>query len=51
MRKSIRLRDLKGKTFAFVDQASSSGYMYPKAKLVNKLSLDPDLLEKQRIFL
>lgn len=44
------LEDLKGKTFAFVDQASSSGYMYPKAKLVNKLSLDPDLLENSGYF-
>lgn len=39
------LSDLKGKTFAFVDQASSSGYMYPKAKLVNELKLDTDKLE------
>ncbi len=39
------LEDLQGKTFAFVDQASSSGYLYPKAYLVEQLSLDPDQLE------
>lgn len=39
------LEDLKGKTFAFVDQASSSGYLYPKAYLVKNLDLDPDKLE------
>ena len=44
------LEDLAGKTFAFVDQASSSGYMYPKAKLVKDLSLDADLLENSGYF-
>lgn len=37
--------DLKGKSFAFVDQASSSGYLYPKSKLVKDLKLDTDKLE------
>lgn len=40
-----QLSDLKGKTFAFVDQASSSGYLYPKAKLVKALELESDQLE------
>lgn len=39
------LKDLKGETFAFVDPSSSSGYMFPKAKLINDLSLDTDQLE------
>jgi len=34
--------DLRGKSFAFVDPASSSGYMYPKAHLVTRYGLDPD---------
>ncbi|MGG5315307.1 phosphate/phosphite/phosphonate ABC transporter substrate-binding protein [Enterococcus sp. AZ072] len=44
------LEDLKGKTFAFVDPASSSGYMFPKSKLVNDLDLDPDQLENPDYF-
>ncbi len=44
------LKDLKGKSFAFVDQASSSGYMYPKAKLLMELDLDSSLLENSDYF-
>lgn len=44
------LEDLRGKSFAFVDQASSSGYMYPKAKLVMDLNLDPSLVENSGYF-
>lgn len=44
------LEDLKGKTFAFVDPASSSGYLYPKAELVKKLELDPEQLETPGYF-
>ncbi|WP_265457910.1 phosphate/phosphite/phosphonate ABC transporter substrate-binding protein [Enterococcus sp. HY326] len=44
------LADLEGKTFAFVDPASSSGYMFPKAKLVNELDLDTDQLENPDYF-
>lgn len=40
------LEDLKGKTFAFVDQSSSSGYLYPKAHILKSLGLDSDQLEK-----
>ncbi|MFV0467039.1 MAG: phosphate/phosphite/phosphonate ABC transporter substrate-binding protein [Lachnospiraceae bacterium] len=39
------LEDLEGKTFAFVDQASSSGYLYPKYTLVDTLGLDAATLE------
>lgn len=39
------LKDLKGKSIAFVDQSSSSGYLYPKYELVQKLGLDPEKLE------
>lgn len=44
------MEDLRGKTFAFVDQASSSGYLYPKAALVKQLNLDPDQLESSDYF-
>ena len=44
------LKDLKGKTFAFVDQASSSGYLYQKAKLIKELQLDTDKLEANDYF-
>jgi len=44
------LEDLEGHSFAFADQASSSGYMYPKAMLVNELDLDTDLLENSGYF-
>lgn len=44
------LADLKDKTFAFVDPASSSGYMYPKAKLVTALDLDPEKMENPGYF-
>lgn len=44
------LEDLKDKTFAFVDPASSSGYMYPKVKLMTSLSLDGDKLENPGYF-
>ena len=38
------IADLQGQSFAFVDPASSSGYMYPKAHLVTHYNLNPDLL-------
>jgi len=44
------MEDLKGHNFAFVEQASSSGYMYPKAKLVNDFDLDPALVENNGYF-
>lgn len=44
------IEDLRGKTFAFVDPASSSGYMYPKADLLKELNLDTDQLENPDYF-
>jgi len=44
------INDLKGKSFAFVDPNSSSGYLYPKGTLVQKLKLNPDLVEKSGYF-
>jgi phosphate/phosphite/phosphonate ABC transporter binding protein len=35
------IRDLKGKRFAFVDPKSASGYVYPRAMLIEK-GFDPD---------
>lgn len=35
------IKDLKGKTFAFVDPSSTSGHLFPKAGLL-KLGIDPD---------
>lgn len=43
------LADLKGKTFAYVDPASTSGHLYPKALLLAH-GLDPDKLFAQTIF-
>jgi phosphonate transport system substrate-binding protein len=44
------LEDLRGKSFAFVDPASSSGYMYPKAHLLKSLGLETDQLESPGYF-
>lgn len=44
------LKDLKGVNFAFVDPASSSGYMFPKYTLVKELSLDPEKMEEPNYF-
>lgn len=44
------IEDLKGKTFAFADPASSSGYMYPKAHLITELNLEADMLESPGYF-
>ncbi|WP_117168503.1 phosphate/phosphite/phosphonate ABC transporter substrate-binding protein [Paraliobacillus sediminis] len=44
------LEDLKGTNFAFVNAASSSGYLYPKGTLVQELDLDPDKIEQSGYF-
>ncbi|WP_226529374.1 phosphate/phosphite/phosphonate ABC transporter substrate-binding protein [Metabacillus niabensis] len=44
------MEDLKGKNFAFVNAASSSGYLYPKGTLVQEFDLDPDLVEQSGYF-
>jgi phosphate/phosphite/phosphonate ABC transporter binding protein len=43
------LADLQGKRFAFVDPKSASGYVYPRAMLVEK-GIDPDSFFKETIF-
>ena len=43
------VKDLKGKTFAFVDPSSTSGHLFPKAGLI-KAGLDPDTLFERMIF-
>ena len=44
-----KLSDLKGKKFAFVDPASTSGHLYPKSLLLSK-GLNPDRLFAQSRF-
>jgi phosphate/phosphite/phosphonate ABC transporter binding protein len=43
------LADLKGKRFAFVDPKSASGYVYPRAMLIEK-GFDPDKFFGETIF-
>lgn len=43
------LADLKGKTFAYVDPASTSGHLYPKALLLSH-GHDPDQFFSQIVF-
>jgi len=43
------LADLKGKRFAFVDPKSASGYVYPRAMLIEK-GFDPDKFFKETVF-
>lgn len=43
------LKDLQGKTFAFVDPSSTSGHLFPKAGLL-KAGFDPDTLFARTIF-
>jgi phosphate/phosphite/phosphonate ABC transporter binding protein len=42
------LGDLRGKTFAFVDPKSASGYVYPRAMLIEK-GINPDTFFKKTI--
>ena len=44
------MKDIKGTNFAFVNPASSSGYLYPKGTLVQEFDLDPDLVEQSGYF-
>lgn len=44
-----KLADLRGKTIAWVDPASSSGYVVPRASLVND-GIDPDTFFKKQVF-
>jgi len=38
------IHDLQGKTFAFVDAVSTTGFVFPKYYLVSELGLNPDLI-------
>src|SRR5437867_2261768 len=40
------ISDLKGKRFAFVDPKSASGYLYPRAMLIDK-GIDPETYFKE----
>jgi len=44
-----KLAGLKGKSFAFVDPASTSGYLYPKTLLLSK-GFDPEHFFKKSVF-
>ncbi len=44
-----KVADLKGKRFAFVDPASTSGYLFPAAML-KKMGYDPDRFFSQTVF-
>jgi len=44
-----KIEDLRGKRFAFVDPASTSGYLFPAAML-KKLGYDPDRFFSQTVF-
>lgn len=44
-----KLEDLRGKRFAFVDPASTSGYLFPAAML-KKAGFDPDKFFSQTVF-
>jgi phosphonate transport system substrate-binding protein len=41
-----QLTDLKGKSFAFVDPASTSGHLFPRAMLCGELKITSDQLDK-----
>lgn len=44
------MEDLRGTNFAFVNAASSSGYLYPKGTLVQEFDLEPDRVEQSGYF-
>jgi phosphonate transport system substrate-binding protein len=44
-----RIEELRGKRFAFVDPASTSGYLFPAAML-KKMGYDPDKFFSQTVF-
>src|SRR6266478_7068873 len=43
------IADLKGKRFAFVDPKSASGYVYPRAMLIEK-GINPETFFKETVF-
>lgn len=45
-----KIEDLKGKNIAWVDPSSSSGFIIPKASLINKKKIDPDKFFGKQVF-
>jgi phosphonate transport system substrate-binding protein len=45
-----KIEDLKGKNIAWVDPASSSGFIVPKAALMTKKKIDPDTFFNRQVF-
>lgn len=45
-----KIEDLKGKNIAWVDPASSSGFIVPKAALMTKKKLDPDKFFGKQVY-
>ena len=44
------IEDLKGKNIAWVDPASASGFIFPKASLITRKKIDPDTFFHKQIF-
>lgn len=44
------IEDLKGKNIAWVDPASSSGFIIPKAALITKKKIDPDTFFGKQVY-
>ncbi len=44
-------KDLKGKYFAFVDEKSSSGYIFPFVHMISKWNINPKIFFKKILFL
>lgn len=45
-----KIEDLKGKNIAWVDPASSSGFIIPKASLITKKKIDPDTFFGKQVY-
>jgi phosphonate transport system substrate-binding protein len=45
-----KIEDLKGKNIAWVDPASSSGFIVPKAALITKKKIDPDTFFGKQVY-
>ena len=45
-----KIEDLKGKNIAWVDPASSSGFIIPKAALMSKKKIDPDKFFGKQVY-
>ncbi len=45
-----RLEDLKGKSIAWVDRNSATGFLLPKAEMIRRKKIDPDTFFSKQIF-